>query len=66
MTKAEAVTAMEAGEKVTHVSFMNYEHVFMDGGEVYCEIGYRLEKFWSYRETPYFETGWEIYNEEKK
>jgi hypothetical protein len=65
MTKQEAITAMKAGAKLTHKSFMLNEWVTMEGNKtIITEEGYALsdKEFWAYRTGDYFENDWSIWS----
>jgi len=63
MTKQEAITAMQRGEKVTHKYFSPDEWITIND---YCQIedesGYRHEQdsFWLDRGEPFY-SGWELF-----
>jgi hypothetical protein len=62
MSKAEAIAAMERGEKVTHTSFSPWEWVTMENGNIIDEKGYVLRtlEFWKYRNLLHFDHNWSL------
>ena len=67
MTRNEAKTALEQGEKLTHASFTNEEWVKgEDGGFIYIfEDGVRCSPydFWRYRGYSSFDNDWKLLND---
>lgn len=60
MTKQEAIEAMKAGKKVTHVYFTDEEWITMEGNVIIDENGYHFDPdlFWFDRKSEAFNTGW--------
>lgn len=64
MDKEWAKEAIRSGKKVSHNSFMNYEWVTMNSeGEIEFEGGMVTseEEFWNYRQSEYFNKGWQLH-----
>lgn len=66
MTKAEAIHALHAGDKITHRYFTPEEYVCIDeaSGHLIDEKGYQLNpvEFWDLRsDNGAFDNGWEIF-----
>ena len=61
MTKPEAIAAMNAGQKVTHKFFEDNEWVTIINNQIVSEDGITHERFWSYRTSKEWDTGWSIY-----
>lgn len=67
MTKAEAIAALERGEKITHHYMEPHEYVkrASDGsGRIECEEGYIISPaiFWIDRRGSHWDNGWELFN----
>lgn len=66
MIKAEAIQAIENGQKVTHEYFTDKEWVCLDESGMYkTEDGYLTDQsvFWAYRTDISWETGWSVFEE---
>lgn len=65
MKRAEAITAMREGKKVTHKYFSPEEWATQDKGEILLEDGVRCSPalFWMDRKTPMFDDGWELWKQ---
>lgn len=63
MTKAEAISAMESGKKVTHPNFSPDEWATILNGQIVLEDGVECspDEFWKYRILESFDTDWEIF-----
>lgn len=66
LTKQEAVSLMEKGEKITHRFFSENEWMTIDDGEILFEDGVRmsLEEFWKYRHDKSWECGYYLIKQE--
>lgn len=49
MTKQQAINAMRAGDKVTHITFLDDEYITLVHNHVVDEQGYTLPDFWKKR-----------------
>jgi hypothetical protein len=63
MTRAEAITAMREGKKVTHKYFSPDEWATQENGQILLEDGVRCspDEFWKYRQETYFDNDWSIW-----
>lgn len=68
MTLTEALEAMAEGHKVKHVSYFDDEYIYNDRErkQFFTEDGHEIGDIIrnEYKNTPYFEKGWEIFAEE--
>lgn len=66
MTKAEAITALSEGEKITHYYFDNNEWVKESNGMYLFEDGVKqnISEFWETRKLNGWDQGWEIFGDD--
>jgi len=68
MIKEQAIEAMKAGNKVTHIYFTDKEFIYMEGEKLFDESGLQLPKhdFWANKNNPAFNNNWAIFIQNTK
>lgn len=63
MTKEQAISEMQKGNKITHELFLDYEYLHMENGIVKTEDGVEVgEEFWNLRTTRSWAGKWCLYS----
>ena len=63
MNKAQAITEMEKGNKITHEGFTDDEWMVIEGGQMVLEDGVKCshEEFWKWRTEDYWNKGYSLW-----